>query len=886
MAPPAPPSLWSDVVQGCNGRCGIVLVDRHQPGWMLSSTVSMLVFLSYLRWILCTARESALMVLSLVTSSVIALGHAILRYAYRARRSLSVVVVILAAWVFTTSFLLPPPPPPISTGRPGPSRCGLVGVFNGFLESGDRITIGPDSFCDVSVISPDKVDPSWPRQPATPVALDGFGGLAQLPVFLHHIPGTTNDLAHIMSHLGDQLTARAEYHKATETVAVAAPLVALPGTHSYHAEPLLQDIRSQYTVIDLPFSPSDVDKLDVAYMHDTTLVTTSVPLSDIYKYLTNHPTAKQIPASHVQTIKGWANTRFFAIIPPNSTKPILYTPSAAVKLHDCDAESVDLTRCLVPVIPRGADVRITTTPTVTAEATGDGTHYQDHDLRRDILLHVHDNAHHPSLDATQAAVRALCWFPHMKTFIDDHYNTCAYCVAATATTPAIGDAVHSKHRFRLVQVDHKILDAVVANATGCAAILTLVDSASRLTLFVPVETTSARDAAHAIFTRWYPFFSIPMYFVSDNGSAFASLLMRTVANLLGVVGWDFSAPDNPTHHSMAEARNKVMEHFLDVGASSGDITSFAALERYCAAATATCNLEYQYNGHSVFEYVTGSRPRTHADVVVKPIIDAVPLEELDAEFLASLRHVVAARLGALHHLRDDTARANALRRSAAYARTKTTVFDLRPGDDVSYNGERYTLLRHTRSTPTAPVRSQIRMAGQPDAAPTEVLYYTLRPLATQRPHHMLSRDGNSVTKVVEGAFVFYSHPSTQAVCGGVVTDVDRVGSRCMVHECREAEKRPRMFTKLYYDNDTDAYVTRVKPTPDMDPAIVTIALSDVIAVGTISATRFISESLVHELKSLGIVPEDAPAAAGPSMAAAHPHHGPMNSTVPILWRDE
>ena len=60
-----------------------------------------------------------------------------------------------------------------------------------------------------------------------------------------------------------------------------------------------------------------------------------------------------------------------------------------------------------------------------------------------------------------------------------------------------------------------------------------------------------------------------------------------------VHGWDLSAPSNPTHHSGVERRNRVMEHFLDVGISNVDITSPAALERYCAAATATCNLEYE-----------------------------------------------------------------------------------------------------------------------------------------------------------------------------------------------------------------------------------------------------------------------------------------------------
>ena len=43
--------------------------------------------------------------------------------------------------------------------------------------------------------------------------------------------------------------------------------------------------------------------------------------------------------------------------------------------------------------------------------------------------------------------------------------------------------------------------------------------------------------------------------------------------------------------------------------------------------------------------------------------------------------------------------------------------------------------------------------------------------------------------------------------------------------------------------------------------IVTVQFTDVLAIGAISATRFIDESLVNQLKALGIVAEDAPSAA-------------------------
>ena len=671
------------------------------------------------------------------------------------------------------------------------------------------------------------------------------------PLFIRHIPGETNDLAHVMSHLGDQLHTRAEYLSSVGATAAWAPMVAFPGTHSYHADQP-RDPLADFTMVHLPLSAAQVDAIAEAYLSDTSLVA-KVPLSDVYRVVTDHPTKVSVPNMHHQSIRGWRNTRFFSVTPPGAARPILYTPSTATRIHDCEAPNSDGTRVLVPVIPRGADVRITTNPPITD--AGDGTHYQDHDLRRDLLLHCHDNAHHATLERTHTNLKAIAWWPLMSADVTTHWETCAYCLAARTARATVGDAVHAVHRFRLVEIDHKILDAEVAAATGCDAILTMVDDVSKLTLFVPVESTSTLHAAHAIVTRWYPFFGVPMIFRSDKGSAFTSDLMLMVCQILGVNGWDLSAPDNPTHHSVVERRNRVMEHFLDVGASSGDLTSFEALELYAAAATATCNLEYEYNGHTVMEYVTGAQPRTHNDLVIKPVIDDVPTTELDAAFINSLRAVINARTHAAKILRDDRARDNALRKSATTAQARTTSFDLRPGDVVSYDAKRFVLLRHTRSTPTAPMRSEIRLEDDPAAAPIEVLYSKLRPLATHRPQHMLSVSPGTQVPLATGDFIFYSHPTTRSVNAGVVIALET--SRCLVHEHRQAPKAERLFTPLYYDADKDTYVQKVKPTSSMEAVVVTVSLDDVITAGSISATRYIDSDLLARLASLGITSECA-----------------------------
>ena len=74
-----------------------------------------------------------------------------------------------------------------------------------------------------------------------------------------------------------------------------------------------------------------------------------------------------------------------------------------VKYPDNGDDLTDYTRHLVTVLPKGADVRVTDALPV-SDATGDGSHFADHDLRRDILIHCHANREHPSLAETSRDV--------------------------------------------------------------------------------------------------------------------------------------------------------------------------------------------------------------------------------------------------------------------------------------------------------------------------------------------------------------------------------------------------------------------------------------------------------------------------------------------------
>ena len=138
-------------------------------------------------------------------------------------------------------------------------------------------------------------------------------------------------------------------------------------------------------------------------------------------------------------------------------------------------------------------------------------------------------------------------------------DSCAYCVAKrTAATP-VGVAVRTRRRLKLIEFDHKKLPLAMVAATGYAAILTVVDVVSRVTIFIPVTRLTAVATARAIFTRWYPMFGVPAIVRMDGDPGYTSEVMTAFSSLMGVKHREVSAPDNPTHYSMVERRNRVME---------------------------------------------------------------------------------------------------------------------------------------------------------------------------------------------------------------------------------------------------------------------------------------------------------------------------------------
>ena len=227
------------------------------------------------------------------------------------------------------------------------------------------------------------------------------------PMVTHHLLGDQNDISHILSHLGEETRARHDHFTST-----GSPVLACPATvHSFHGPPDPDaDPLSPYELTHLNLTAPDAAEMQRAYLEDDTQVL-SVPLSDVYKVITGHPTQSLVSTLHRECINTWRNKRCFSVPSPEGHTKLLFAPLGATVYKDPDVgdDATDVTHQLVTAVLTGARVKVTDAESVIDPSDdADGQHYADHDLRRDLLIHCHNNSDHPGLSNTNIQVRALC----------------------------------------------------------------------------------------------------------------------------------------------------------------------------------------------------------------------------------------------------------------------------------------------------------------------------------------------------------------------------------------------------------------------------------------------------------------------------------------------
>ena len=585
-----------------------------------------------------------------------------------------------------------------------------------------------------------------------------------------------------------------------------------------------------------------------AYAADSSPIL-NIPLADIYAVAT---TSGRVPRMHLDKIKPWINVRFFAIAPPGCSTPLLYTPTSfqVIEAADESLDYQDPTSTLVLVVPAGAMVRITDStrqPAITCpESHPVYGKWMQHDLRRDLLHLVHTNNDHPSLAHTLRALREMCWFPQMVPYTKYHVGVCPLCMPKTRAQRAIGASIIAAHRLWVVYVDHFVLSGNIPALSGVSHILTLMCSRTSFSMFIVVDSDSARDTATAIHNRWYPLLGVPLMFKSDRGPGFASKCMESFRSMVGVKKWAFSAADDATHHSLLEHKHKLLDDVLSTAEAKGDIKSRADLEYYTASALGRQNLfSSSSDDFSPFEAITGQAPHVTSDLATDHDMPT-PSAEVDKKFLKKVRFRVDDELAWSSQKRDEVARRNALRRDHVEQSSKTVRSSLVVGDQASLHGFRVTITELLNVTPSGPTKAEVAYSS----GITDIVnYHALRPMADPTPELMKPRD----MTLDDGVFIFFDAPSGY-IHGGVIRGSPSPDGLVSVHDCQGNDKQTRKYTPLYSKGKGDPSPHDKAPKdPAIKPVILTISVDDIIIAGSSNKSHFIDKDLLAYVESLGTV---------------------------------
>ena len=293
----------------------------------------------------------------------------------------------------------------------------------------------------------------------------------------------------------------------------------------------------------------------------------------------------------------------------------MYTPMSHVRVH---WERTDATRILVPWIPQGAKVKAIGPEALYEDDTKDPEWLRkQHTLRGQLLSLVHDMDEHPREGPSVEALKSVAFWPKMGADMSEHWWSCADCLPEVRALKGIGTGIMALRRCTVLQLDHFKLPGTWGEMCGVDEILTITDSATRVTSYEVVEGQSAQQTARVLYDRWIPYYGTPEALITDPHPGFASEVMNGLRKLLGIREHEKAAPREKSKTVDVESRHNNLKRILTNGFMKGDIKSPRDLQTCCRKEKMRHDFG-EANDVSPFECATGQMPSPGRNMAMVP----------------------------------------------------------------------------------------------------------------------------------------------------------------------------------------------------------------------------------------------------------------------------
>lgn len=267
---------------------------------------------------------------------------------------------------------------------------------------------------------------------------------------------------------------------------------------------------------------------------------------------------------------------------------------------------------------------------------------RNQELRREIVKNHHDTIimGHPGRDKTTALVQENYWWPGMRHFITNYVKGCAICQETKNITHPTREPIHPteipNRPFETITMDF-ITDLPISD--GFDSILVVTDRHTKTVIFEPcLKTINADKTADLLLKKVFRRYGIPSKIICDRGPQFASQVMRTILQGLGIQ-LALSSAYHPQTDGATERVNQELEQYLRAYCSRrqniwSQLLPYAEISHNIRPHSAT--------GKSPFELMHGYSPSWGMQITTNPEIPTADqrlkeLQELRDEATAALQ---------------------------------------------------------------------------------------------------------------------------------------------------------------------------------------------------------------------------------------------------------
>jgi transposase InsO family protein len=190
---------------------------------------------------------------------------------------------------------------------------------------------------------------------------------------------------------------------------------------------------------------------------------------------------------------------------------------------------------------------------------------QDPELRRRIVAQHHDTkiTGHPGRWKTLELVARNYWWPQMNRYIGAYTRACDLCLRTKAARQLPTGRLHPLEippgRWEQISVDFVV---ELPDAHGFDAVMSVVDTLSKRTHFIPTHTTvNAEGAARLFLHHVWKLHGLPSKVVSDRGTQFVAGFTKELYKLLGIK-IAASTAYHPQTDGQTERVNQELEQYI------------------------------------------------------------------------------------------------------------------------------------------------------------------------------------------------------------------------------------------------------------------------------------------------------------------------------------